>query len=614
MNFAWIPRSVAVFAVGLAIAVSASSARAQASLTDADAQARLEAMQATGALRDPFWAHAYWTRSREAPTTSARIADLKWAIRFDPELLATRWELTGLLLRDRRPDFVPTLVETLTAHATSFVGQRRFALAALTVAVGALLLSALLLAILAIAKTLPRLRHALLERLRFLPAEMRGPAATLTMAAPVALSLTLPPTAAAFWGTAFGTIAAWRFLDAWERRTCLSAMAAVLVAPVALVLWTQLALPGMPSSYLGALWETQGTADVRPGQALAQVAPPRAHGDPDWHASLALADRRAGRYAEAAQRLERAMELDPREWSYPNNLGNVLLLTGDVDGALQQYATARTLAPDQPLVRINEAQAWVKKLEFPKADEALQEAMRLGHHLPPLLGDPGEDVIVHDRVLDASAVWRRLAFGEGAAHALGISRAAGMSAGVVFPFRPFWLSLPLFLTAWWVALARYLPRVSLCATCGAPVCRKCHYRVLRRSLCATCHSIRREVKAPLKRQELLDERRGRILNIPRRLTVALAFLLPGSGYLLRGAPRRAALLMILALGIAVAAVSSVPSADRYAPAGSSGGAPTWAILTYLALAVVSLAGTLRLPEPDEGDEELPLDDPRARRA
>ncbi len=445
MTLASIPRSLAVLAAAVAVSASPSSARADASLTDGDAHARLEVMQATGALRDPFWAHAYWSRSREAPTTAARIADLQWAIRFDPELLATRWELTGLLLRERRADFVPTLVETLTSHATSFVGQRRFALAALTVGVGAALLSAVLLAILAIAKTLPRLHHALLERLRFLPREMRGPAAALTMAAPVALSLTLPPTAAAFWGTAFGTIAVWRFLDAWERRTCLTAMGALLAAPLALVLWTQLALPGLPSSYLGSLWETQRTADTRAGDVLARVAPPGAHGDPDWYASLALADRRAGRYAQAAERLHRAMELDPREWSYPNNLGNVLLLSGDPDGALAQYATARTLAPDEPLVRINEAQAWVKKLEFPRADEALKEAMRLGHHLPPLLGDPGEAVIVHDRVLDASSVWRRLAFGEGGAHALGFTRALGMSAGVVFPFRPLWLSLPLLL-------------------------------------------------------------------------------------------------------------------------------------------------------------------------
>ena len=612
MKLALTPRSAAPLVVALLLGlVPSSSARAADLLTDADARARLEAMEGTGVLRDPFWAHAYWSRSREAPTSAARVSDLRWAIRFDPELLEPRWELTGLLLRERSPDCVPTLVETLTHHARSFVGQRRFALAALTVGVGATLLGTLLLSLLAVAKTLPRLRHALLERLRFLPSELRGPAAILTMAAPVALSLTLPPTAAAFWGTIFGTIGAWTFLDRWERRTCLSALAVLLVAPIALVLWTQLAIPALGTSYLGSLWETQRSADTRAGQTLETVAPPGAHGDPDWFASLALADRRAGRYEQAEQRLQRAMELDPREWSYPNNLGNVLLLSGDVDGALRQYATARTLAPREPLVRVNEAQAWVRKLQFPKADEALAEATRLGYHLPPLLSDAADQTVVRDHVLDASAVWRRLATGQGAAHALGLRRALAMSGGLVFPFRPFWLTLPLFLAAWWVSLARFLPRVSICATCGTPVCRKCHYRVLRRSLCATCHSIRREVKAPLKRQELLDDRRNRILDVPRKITLALALILPGSGHLLRGAPRRAALLMLTALTTALVAVSASPSTSEFAPLGSQGNAVPLAIVIWILLSAISVVGTLHLPEPNESEE--PLDAPGRRR-
>ena len=604
MNFAFTPRSAALLVVALLLGLAPSSARATDLLPDSDARARLEAMEVTGVLRDPFWAHAYWARAREAPTMAARLSDLRWAIRFDPELIGPRWELTGLLVRARSPDAAATLVETVMQQGTSFVGQQRIALALLTVAVGVALLGTLLLSILAIAKTLRRLRHALLERLRFLPTELRGPAAILTMAAPVALSLTLPPTAAAFWGTLFGSIGAWTFLDRWERRTCVYALAVLLVAPIALVMWTQLAIPALGTSYLGSLWETQRSSDVRAGQTLSMVAPPGAHGDPDWYASLALADRRAGRYEQAEERLRRAMELDPREWSYPNNLGNVLLLSGNLDGALKQYETARTLAPREPLVRVNQAQAWVKKLEFPKADEALAEATRLGYHLPPLLSDDAAQTVVRDRVLDASALWRRLATGQGSDHALGFRRALGMSAGVVFPFRPLWLTLPLFLAAWWVSLARFLPRVSICATCGTPVCRKCHYRVLRRSLCATCHSIRREVKAPLRRQEMLDERRDRILDVPRKVTLLLALLLPGSGHMLRGAPRRAVLLMLTALTTALVAVSSAPSTSEFAPAGPHGGVMPLAIAFWVVLAIISVVGTLNLPEPDLSDEPL----------
>ena len=85
------------------------------------------------------------------------------------------------------------------------------------------------------------------------------------------------------------------------------------------------------------------------------------------------------------------------------------------------------------------------------------------------------------------------------------------------------------------------------APCATPICRKCHYHALRRSLCADCHSIRRSENAPLKRQTLLDQRRRRVSRIPHTLIILFAAALPGSGHLLRGAPRRASTLMLMAL-------------------------------------------------------------------
>lgn len=580
-----------------------SAARAEHSLTDTDARARLEVMESEGVARDPFWAQAYWTRSRQAPTEAARTADLRSAIRFDPELLDARWELCSVLARRHDSAFVAELVETVTYQATSFVGQRRIAFAVLTVGGGAALLSFLLLASLAILKNVPRLHHALIERLRFLPREMRGPATILTLASPIAIALTLPPTAAAFWGILLGAIAVWTLLDAWERRTCITAAIALLVSPLLLAAWTRLTVPVLPTSYLNALWDVQETADLRASTVLATLAPPAAHGDPDWHASLALADRRAGRWAEAEERLGRAIEMSPRAWSYVNNLGNVKLLAGDVDGALEQYAKARTLAPREPIVRVNEAQAWVRKLEFHKADDALTEARRLGYHIPPILGAATDKVVLRDKGLDAWAIWRRLASGQGLEHALGVPRALSVSMGILFPFRPIWLSFPLFLTAWWVSLARHLPRVSLCATCGTPICRKCHYRALRRSLCADCHAIRREEHAPLKRQGMLDKRRRSLSRIPRSITLLLAAILPGSGHLLRGAPRRASMLLLLALAAAIATRPGVVVSQSFLPASSTGPSTPFAIVIYFALALASVIGTLRLPEPRIAEEQ-----------
>jgi hypothetical protein len=252
-------------AVSVALALLPSGlVRAEPALTDAGARTRLESMESEGVARDPFWAHVYWTRSRQAPTQAARVADLRSAIRFDPELLDARWELCWLFARHGDPAFVPELVETVTRQVTSFAGQRRIALAALTIGCGAMLLALLLLASLAILKNVRRLHHALNERLRFLPREMRSPTAILTMASPLAIALTLPPTAAVFWSILFGAIATWTLLDTWERRTCVSALVALLVAPVLLASWTRLTVPGLSTSYLRALWDVQSSGDPTP--------------------------------------------------------------------------------------------------------------------------------------------------------------------------------------------------------------------------------------------------------------------------------------------------------------------------------------------------------------
>jgi len=282
----------------------------------------------------------------------------------------------------------------------------------------------------------------------------------------------------------------------------------------------------------------------------------------------------------------------------------VKLLAGDVDGAIEQYSKARTIAPREPLIRVNEAQAWVRKLEFHKADDALKEARRLGYHIPPVLGAATDKVVLRDQGLNALAVWRRLASGQGLEHALGLRRAASITLGILFPFRPIWLSLPLFLTAWWVSLARHLPRVSLCATCGTPICRKCHYRALRRSLCADCHAIRRGEHAPLKRQTLLDQRRRRVSRIPHLLTLLFAAALPGSGHLLRGAPRRASTLLLLALVVVIATRPGVIVGRSFLPASAAGSSTPVALVVYVLLALVSVIGTLRLPEPRDDDDKL----------
>jgi hypothetical protein len=204
--------------------------------------------------------------------------------------------------------------------------------------------------------------------------------------------------------------------------------------------------------------------------------------------------------------------------------------------------------------------------------------------------------VVRDRRLGPASLWQRFAQGIERTPRLAWSRVPELMFALVFPMRPFWLSLPLFLTLFYVAQVRHLPRVHRCGSCGRLVCRKCHYRVLRRNLCADCYALRQEIRTPLKREAALAERRRRVGRPGWIAGLLLSVILPGSGLLLRDAPRRAALLMATSLALLLIlfgkawelSVSAAPVSEfNRATEGVLG-------LGLFVLAVISVSSFLRL--------------------
>ncbi|NIN82596.1 MAG: tetratricopeptide repeat protein, partial [Pseudomonas stutzeri] len=62
--------------------------------------------------------------------------------------------------------------------------------------------------------------------------------------------------------------------------------------------------------------------------------------DADYHFNLGYVLKDRGRYADAAAAYRTALSLKPKSAKINNNLGNVLLLSGDVDGAVQALKEA----------------------------------------------------------------------------------------------------------------------------------------------------------------------------------------------------------------------------------------------------------------------------------
>ncbi|HMB71709.1 MAG TPA: tetratricopeptide repeat protein [bacterium] len=533
-------RRLAILA--LLLAVWCGPAAAFERLDDDAALARLQEMEKSGVLRDPHWAHAFWAQARNAPDSETRVQDLRWSVRFDEDFLAARWGLAVELLEQGDGEFANEIFLVGRHALRSFLTQQQAVLWGLTVGGGALLATFIAVALVLVVRRLPLLHHGVYERLLFLPGELRWGAALLTVVAPAALALAFPPTAAVLWLLAIGTAGAWAFLGPGERRVCITAAVLVLTAPVGLGIWTRFTELSHPDSYLRALWDAQEST-LATGELAANAPPDSEELDAGHAGSLALLERRAGDYDSAIAHLLIAVRLAPDEWSFHNNLGNALLLNGDTDGAMAAYARAAQLAPDQPLVKVNEAQAWMRQLRFNRAEAALQEAARMGYHIPRVLNNGPQDIVVRDRVLDTGQFWVRFAQGDAGGDRLSWSRAAEMTLAPLFPLRPLWMSFVPFAALALALRARSLPKGHRCAGCGKVICRKCHYRVLRRSLCSACNTIRVDVRAPLKREVLLRSRRVRTLRWARFAGLLTSVVLPGTGQLLSGAPRRGGVLL-----------------------------------------------------------------------
>jgi hypothetical protein len=143
--------------------------------------------------------------------------------------------------------------------------------------------------------------------------------------------------------------------------------------------------------------------------------------------------------------------------------------------------------------------------------------------------------------------------------------------------------------------------VTLCSTRHASA--KCHYRACA-AACARIATDSRRRERAAQAPDALDQRRRRVSRIPRALTILCAALLPGSGHLLRGAPRRASTFLLLALTVVIATRPGVIAGRSFLPASAAGSSVPVALAVYFLLAVVSVIGALRLPEPREDEEPV----------
>jgi len=88
---------------------------------------------------------------------------------------------------------------------------------------------------------------------------------------------------------------------------------------------------------------------------------------------LALQD---GRPADAAERIGRAVGLQPKSWAFRANLATALLQLNDLDRALDAFRAAVRLNPDEPQLQIGAANCLALRGDFAGAETQLRKVVR----------------------------------------------------------------------------------------------------------------------------------------------------------------------------------------------------------------------------------------------
>jgi tetratricopeptide (TPR) repeat protein len=261
--------------------------------------------------------------------------------------------------------------------------------------------------------------------------------------------------------------------------------------------------------------------------------------------------KRLGRLDDAEAYDRRALAAAPAgslHADIQNNLGNVLLLKGDLKGAQKLYENAIESEPGNAALYFNLGQAFNRLLQLDQAQEAQRRALELDrdlieHHM-------GQDLHANAFLVDIDLPWSEVASAgvEGDRAELGVRRQA--EARIFGPLEGMSTAIAAFTGCLFLLLLVARPRLrpsSACEKCGRPVCDRCDPGLADGRLCGQCVNvfIKRGVSDPPAR--IRKEARVKAhLALRVRIARILSFA-PGGGQVALGNPLWGAVLLFLML-------------------------------------------------------------------
>jgi len=361
--------------------------------------------------------------------------------------------------------------------------------------------------------------------------------ALVLLVTPIALGLGPLAVAATF------LLVAWLYLSLSERLMASVALIALFALPylaeraVAATVWTGTVADLVYQIEHGALSDEEAAAEVK---ALGPDAPAA------LLAALGRHMKRRGNLDAALRLYRAAAEADPRAAEIEVNIGNVLFLKDDLEGARSAYLAAQDRAEGDLVARgaaaYNLSKLFIRTAEMEKSSAARANAeLMAGSFLAGRGSD--EDFSANRYLVDVPVPARKVAALTASDPAPAIVRAAvqralfGAAAGAPWALT----GLLLLAVLWGLSLfsARLQPCRS-CFRCGRPVCLRCDGTTGRS--CGQCVNVFEKKGVVEARDQLRKEQQVRVhARRVRRAARALSVLLGGAGHLVTEAPVRGAI-------------------------------------------------------------------------
>ena len=215
--------------------------------------------------------------------------------------------------------------------------------------------------------------------------------------------------------------------------------------------------------------------------------------DPEVLFTLGLMEKREGRYSQAEEFYQRAIQQNPKFSEAFSNLGNVYLAQRKTDLAIDSYQQAIRLSPNKGAYYYNLYRAYAQDNYLTmKTGEALQRAQQLDAELVKYyttIDSPNINRLVIDEVLTSQQLRGRF-----------LTQFVGRE-GILFPLFKAWFEkipsrvpflMPVFFLGFLIGVSRYCRAkrfLTRCPMCGSPTHRFYLGTMDQEFICFNCHRI-----------------------------------------------------------------------------------------------------------------------------